>query len=185
MNKRKYRTLYEVIEEIDPQHFEEIQRDATISECGKYRTFLSRSWDDRAKQVFVMLNPSTADANNDDPTIRRCIGFAKREGAGGLIVSNLFNLRSTDPKFLKEANDPIGPYTESLQISIKYAQKTNRPIIAAWGANSIAKNQARKFCQMARNENVKLVCLGVSKSGSPKHPLYIKKDTPLVEYIFT
>ena len=87
----------------------EIERAAVISKCGAYRYSLTRKWSDAPLLSFVMLNPSTADAKEDDPTIRRCIGFARREGAGGLIVANLYALRSSSPEALWAARDPIGP----------------------------------------------------------------------------
>lgn len=83
---------------------------AVISECGSYRYRLERVWEaEKDRVAFIMLNPSTADASKDDPTIRRCIGFAKAWGFGGLIVGNLFALRSTDPKALYGHKDPVGP----------------------------------------------------------------------------
>ena len=87
----------------------EIERAAVISKCGAYRYSLTRRWSGAPLLTFVMLNPSTADAKEDDPTIRRCIGFARREGAGELIVANLYALRSSAPEALWSARDPIGP----------------------------------------------------------------------------
>ena len=81
---------------------------ALFSECGAFRMMLWRTWSDGPQVTFVMLNPSTADATHDDPTIRRCVGFAKREGFGCLVVVNLFNFRATKPKDLFQASDPIG-----------------------------------------------------------------------------
>lgn len=84
-------------------------KSAIISECGKYRYSLSRIWDEnKANVLFIMLNPSTADGDVDDPTIRRCIGFAKSWGYGGIYVGNLFAYRATDPKELLKVENPIG-----------------------------------------------------------------------------
>src|SRR5262245_19133112 len=85
-------------------------KEALISPCGLYRYWLTRTWDNSLRRVcWVMLNPSTADAEQDDPTIRRCVGFARSWGAGGIIVVNLFAFRASDPKALLRAADPVGP----------------------------------------------------------------------------
>ena len=87
---------------------------AAFSPDRRYRYTLRRQWDDALPYcLFVMLNPSTADATQDDPTIRRCIGFTKAWGFGGLLVGNLFALRSTDPAALYHADDPVGPENDS------------------------------------------------------------------------
>src|SRR5262249_14212908 len=95
---------------------EEVRRAAVISDCGRYRYSLTRRWGDAAepRALFVMLNPSTADAEQDDPTIRRCIGFAKAWGMGSLEVVNLYALRATDPAALLSAPDPIGPKNDTM-----------------------------------------------------------------------
>jgi hypothetical protein len=86
------------------------ERAAVLSECGRYRYVLTRTWDhDLAACAFIGLNPSTADAHEDDPTIRRCIRFARDWGHGGLIMLNLFAWRSTDPRGLLDAIFPVGP----------------------------------------------------------------------------
>lgn len=86
-----------------------MEKTAIISEDEKYRYQLSRCWDETKPRIlFIMLNPSTADANIDDPTIRRVISFAKSWGYGGVYVGNLFAFRSTDPKGLKQIADPVG-----------------------------------------------------------------------------
>ncbi len=160
--------------------------DATLSECGQYRYALERRWNfaEFNPQVFVMLNPSTANANEDDPTIRRCIGFAKREGAGGILVVNLFAFRATDPKEMMAASNPIGPRNvEEIGLALISAKVTGRPVICAWGANQLAPPQVEILKRRARDIGAKLMCLGMTKSGAPKHPLYISKDAPLVAYI--
>lgn len=159
------------------------QSSADISPCGTYRYWLERKWSIAAPQVFVMLNPSTADANEDDPTIRRCKGFAEREGAGGIVVVNLFAFRATDPKELDSAADPIGP-ANSLAIgnAMLLAKVCKRPMICAWGANKHAPKEADRLERRAADFDVELVCLGQTKAGAPKHPLYIKSDQPLVGY---
>ena len=113
-----------------------MKKSALISECGNYRYSLSRIWDESLpKLLFIMLNPSTADADNDDPTIRRCIGFAKGWGYGGIVVGNLYAYRSTNPmKLIFEASigtDIVGPDND------RYLQEMSAQcseIVFAWGS---------------------------------------------------
>ena len=92
---------------------DDICRSAGFSRCGRYRYWLRRIWDPAlAHCVFIGLNPSTADATEDDPTLKRCISFAQKWGYGSLLLVNLFSLRATDPRGLKMAADPIGPKTD-------------------------------------------------------------------------
>jgi hypothetical protein len=157
---------------------------ASISACGQYRYDLERRWDPTQKpQVFIMLNPSTADASVDDPTIRRCMAFAKREGAGGIYVANLFALRATDPRELLSADDPIGAENvRAIGDALLIAAIYKRPAIVAWGAHQFAKQHGLDLPRRARDIGAKLVCLGTTKDGSPRHPLYVKADAPLVEW---
>lgn len=163
---------------------------ATISECGRYRYTLGRNIDSDSTAhkpcLFVMLNPSTADANVDDPTIRRCIGFAKRERCTFLTVVNLFSFRATDPRELIRAHaaggDVFGPdhrqhFTRELR---RHNVALGHVIIAAWGANPIA-DHAVDSMQLLREAGAK--CLGVTKDNSPRHPLYVRADQPLVPWI--
>ncbi len=157
---------------------------AYISQCRQYRYWLERKWDTGFKpQVFVMLNPSTADAREDDPTIRRCMGFAKREGAGGIIVVNLFAYRTTDPKELEVAEDAVGPANQqAIGDALLTATLTECPVICAWGANRRAEEQAVKLKSRALDFGAKLVCLGITAGGAPRHPLYVKGNAPLISY---
>jgi len=125
-----------------------------------------------------MLNPSTADANEDDPTIRRCIGFAKSWGYGGIMVGNLFSFRATDPKELKEKKHLIQDIETicSNQSNIQEMHSQCEITICAWGNTPI---------QVFGNplEGIdNLHCLGVTKSGNPKHPLYLKKDLEPIKF---
>ena len=148
---------------------------AVLSECGLYRYRLERRWADGPKALFIMLNPSTADAEKDDPTIRRCISFAKREGCGGLIVVNLFAFRATEPDALLLADDPIGPDNPGALAAA--VADCDGPLIAAWGAwpgaRAAGEAVVRKLGPRAR-------CLGLTKAGSPRHPLYVAGDAPLI-----
>lgn len=147
---------------------------AVISECGRYRYELTRRWVDGPLMEFVMLNPSTADASVNDPTIRRCISFAKRWGYGGIVVRNLFAYRATDPGELFMVADPIGPLNEQY-----LADDSADCTIVAWGANNAASGwwsvkQWRHHSPLHRRRG--LFCLGTNAGGSPKHPLYVRAD---------
>lgn len=161
----------------------EAQKTAHISDCGLYRYQLIRQWGPPPLLPFVMLNPSTADAMVDDPTIRRCIGFAKREGAGGIIVVNLYGLRATDPAELKKTKDPFGPDNRpNIQTVGLMAVATNMPVICAWGTNGWLKSANRDTIHLLQNTGARLTCLGKTKAGDPKHPLYIRSDQPLIQF---
>ncbi len=151
---------------------------AIISDCGKYRYMLRRDLltiRDADPAVFVMLNPSIADATEDDPTIRRCMGFATSWGCDELIVVNLYALRATNPKELWKAHDPFGPENHTM---LRDTLRRYKKAVCAWGAN--AKPEAvKQFQERAEFEGASLYCLGVTKAGAPRHPLYLKRDTPL------
>lgn len=145
---------------------------AEFSKDGRYRYRLWREWDESlARVVFVMLNPSTADAKKDDPTIRRCIGFARLWDYGRIDVVNLFGYRATKPRDLRLVPDPIGPENET---AIVDAISGSPLVIAAWG-NLVQKVPPLLLGMMLRRCN--LFCLGTTLQGSPRHPLYVKKST--------
>lgn len=143
---------------------------AAISNCGTYRYTLTRTWDSsRRSALWVMLNPSTADAHVDDPTIRKCIGFARLWGYGAIEVVNLFAMRATDPKELDGPTDPLGPSNDG---AIAVATARAGMIVAAWGANAYARCRAKAVLkQLHRAGDV--YALRVNKDGSPQHPLYV------------
>ncbi|MCC9181148.1 DUF1643 domain-containing protein [Mycolicibacterium mageritense] len=150
---------------------------AVISECGRYRYELIRRWGDGPLLEFVMLNPSTADAEKDDPTIRRCIGFGKAWGYGGIVVHNLYAYRATAPDMLANVDDPIGPANRDY-LGNKIATCT----IAAWGAHPAAVGwwNGYPYNITAALKRPQLLCLGVNANGSPKHPLYVPSSrTPI------
>lgn len=160
-----------------------IIKSAKISDCHQYRYQLTRYWVGGSFQPFVMLNPSTADASNDDPTIRRCMSFARREGVGGIVVANLFAFRATSPADMKAAADPFGPENESaLYVVARAAVIGKRPIICAWGAHGDEFGTNLLAVEIFQQEGATLACLGKTKDGHPRHPLYVKGDAPLVPY---
>lgn len=159
------------------------QSGAMISECGNYRYHLWRVWDDeRPILCFVMLNPSTANATEDDPTIRRCLGFAKRDGYGGISVRNLFALRATDPRQLVRVPDPVGPENQKHLLACRNVSLLTR-LVAAWGklpGGKALKSLAQNSINIVRMNYP--YCLGTNGDGSPKHPLYLANDTPMTEW---
>ena len=156
---------------------------AILSPCGTYRYHLWRRWDScLPTMVWVMLNPSTADATNDDPTIRRCIGFAKREGCGGISVRNVFALRATNPDELAKHADPFGPENEEHLLAARSVSLLT-VLVCGWGAKP-ANKRLRSYFRNAESilSVQKPNCFGVTKAGDPRHPLYLPGDAKLVPW---
>lgn len=149
---------------------------AVISPCGLYRYRLSRCWGPGRRMVWVMLNPSTADAEVDDPTIRRCMGFAKREGYGAIDVINLYALRATKPIHLSHHPDPEGPGNLHYWDEVLDDRNVGM-VVAAWGAHFadpfLPISQAFVHAPTAGWQ-----CLGHTKNDHPRHPLYVRADQP-------
>lgn len=160
---------------------------ALISPCGTYRYVLGRVWDPAIPlAVFVMLNPSTADAVANDPTIGRCIGFARAWGNGGIVVVNAYALRSTDPRALAKAADPVGPDNDAAIAAVLTANAAagvNQAVIA-WGSHAMVRltGRGRQVLDLLRAQQVTPMCLGMTSSGFPRHPLYLRADTALVPF---
>jgi len=127
-----------------------------------------------------MLNPSTADALKDDPTIRRCAGFTRDWGGDSFEVVNLFALRATDPRELMKHADPYGPANDTqLRISLR---KRWLHVVAAWGrADAVPRDRVRGYESYLQrlDRGDRLECLGVTKGGHPRHPLYVPRATAL------
>lgn len=153
---------------------------ARFSPCERYRYSLTRTWDPSLiRMVFIGLNPSTADAYQDDPTIRRVLGFALREGCGELVMLNLFGLRSTDPRGLRDVADPTGPENDA---AIAEWTADDALVVCGWGAHGDYLDRGALVAAALAGAGVRPVCLGVTKDGHPKHPLYLAANTPLVPY---
>ena len=152
----------------------EVTGGATFGPRRRYRYRLWRTWDVAAPRVlFVLLNPSTADEQVNDPTIRRCIGFARRWGFGGVEIVNIFAYRSTDPAALRAIADPIGPRND---YHIKAARRRASRCIAAWGNHgSYLDRSAHVLRALHRLGDVD--CLCQTKAGQPRHPLYVSGGT--------
>lgn len=152
---------------------------AIFSACGTWRYQLWRRWSNTPLFVVVGLNPSTADETHNDPTITRCIGFAKREGYGGLLMLNLFALRATSPQALKCFWDPIGP--ENDEVIGAVCQNLDR-IVVAWGNQGGYWGRDRKVCNLIQTSTPHIQCFGLTQQGHPRHPLYLRKTTPLIQF---
>lgn len=147
-----------------------------ISQCGNYRYLLSRQWESAPKYVlWLMLNPSTADATKDDATIRRCTGFSKHWGYGGLLVANLYALRTPYPGDLfNAAIDPVGPGTDAY---IKYVAARASLIVCAWGQCGPDPGRRWDVLRLLRDvqgEAPRLHYLILNSTGEPGHPLRLK-----------
>jgi len=151
-------------------------KSAIISKCGLYRYELRRIWQPKTGLVcWVMLNPSTADANNDDPTIRRCMGYAARWGYGGIVVVNLFALRCTDSSHIPDYDDAVGKGNNRY---IKRASAEARLTMAGWGIRGRHLGRDKIVLAMLIDPHY----LALTKNRSPRHPLYSLKGLDPVKY---
>lgn len=156
----------------------EVQMFADLSPDGVYRYSLGRMWAPDAETntlPFIMLNPSTADANEDDPTIRKCVGFARRLGYTGIVVANLFAYRATDPadlkRALREGADVVGPHNDdALRLLLRISVMSGIGVVAAWGAHA---PDARVREVLAMEGSRSLCTLGLTAKGVPRHPLML------------
>lgn len=153
-----------------------MDKGALISDDEFYRYKLWRIWDESLPCVlFIGLNPSTADANIDDPTIRKCIALTKNWGYGGFYMGNLFGFRSTKPENLISASDPIGKCNDTALNEM--AQKAEI-IVAAWGNKGRLFNRDKEIIR----QFPQLHCLKITKENQPIHPLYQRNDANLLNY---
>lgn len=140
-----------------------------------YRYALWRRWDERPLLAYVMLNPSTADAEADDATIRVCMGRAKLLGHGGIVVMNLFAFRARAPEVMLAAPDPVGPDNDRYLLKLRAVPR----IIAAWGATGGHRHRDVEVRRLFAGRP--LLALRLTKDGHPCHPLRIPYSEPLVE----
>ncbi len=173
---------------------------AVFSPCERYRYLLTRSWTRDPRDgldtalppekiergiTFLMLNPSTATAEVDDPTIRRCIGYARRWGASDLIIANLFGLRATDPRRLRTTTeldgrpvaDPVGPDND---VAILHAVRSTSMTVCAWGNHGTYRGRGAAVLGALRSAGMtdRLHYLTLTLAGTPGHPLYLAADLP-------
>ena len=182
---------------------------AVFTNAGRHRVKLGRVWDlRRPVLVVVMLNPSRADHEKDDPTVRRVVAFAKHHGYGGILILNLYTLIATDPQTLRawpcppDLHDPeaqhvdpesgSGDYRQiqgadevfewaTDNLAFEHAAGAPRDVLVAWGAAKGIQKRVDEVVAILRGKGrpARLVCLGKNADGSPRHPLYLAKDTPL------
>ncbi|MFW5815779.1 MAG: DUF1643 domain-containing protein [Wenzhouxiangella sp.] len=150
---------------------------ANFSRCRRFRYALWRRWDAAGPRLMIVgLNPSTADAKRDDPTIRRCTRFARDWGYGSLVVTNLFAFRATDPAELKAVADPVGPRNDHW---IRRMAARSDIIVAAWGNHGSWLGRSEHVCRMLSG---RLYCLRLTAAGQPAHPLYLPANLKPIEW---
>ena len=158
-----------------------MERSAVISTCGKYRYLLTRRWGPGQFAAWILLNPSTADAETDDATVRKVCGFSKGWGYAGAVIGNLFAFRATKPELMLAAEDPIGPDNDKhlMHIIRRYPL-----IVAGWsgrGGHRSRSTQVRRMVDVYRSRGTSFAALRISKrTGEPWHPLYVSYSQPLV-----
>jgi hypothetical protein len=155
-----------------------VESGAIFDATGDYRYTLWREWDERRSRVaIVMLNPSVADEMQNDPTIRRCIEFARSWGYGSVEIVNLFAYCTPYPKELSNATEPIGIENDRY---LRQASNRSRGLVFAWGNWGYLRSRDRQVCKLLAR--VERYCLGLTRTGQPRHPLYLPRDTQLMPY---
>lgn len=146
------------------------ERTAVISDCGRFRYRLGRRWGDGLPLAYVMLNPSTADAEVDDATIRRCMTFAHAHGFAAIDVVNLYAFRATKPRDLALAGYPVGSENDQ---QIADAARDAGAVCLAWGANVAGLERPQIVLSALRRLGIDLQCLHITRSCHPQHPLML------------
>jgi hypothetical protein len=158
-------------------------REAVLSEDRRYRYLLRRTWDaDKPLLSWLMLNPSVADGERDDATIRICVGRARRLGCGGIEVVNLFGLIATLPSVLRSVDDPIGPENDRyLSEAAVRANRSGGWLVCGWGNNGGYRERDKAVLGLLIQTGP-LWCLGRTDAGAPRHPLRISYNKPLERF---
>ena len=162
-----------------PLDIENNESSAVFSPDGIYRYELWRRWGTGKTCVFIGLNPSTADETKNDPTIRRCIDFAKRWGCSQLCMLNLFAYRATKPQVMKSKLEPIG---DRSNLTIRRVIHEAAILVVAWGHHGTHLNRARTVMNLIEDEGKKPLCFGFNADGTPTHPLYQPTTATLIPY---
>jgi hypothetical protein len=159
---------------------------ALISDCQKYRFHLTRVWDESKPSIcWMLLNPSTADAEKLDPTLTRCLGYSVDWGYGQMHILNIFAFRATDPKVMMAVADPVGhnilvggtPVSNDGYLTL--IPGICHMTVAGWGGGGTFKGRYVEVAKLAQVRGLKFQCLGQTKTGQPRHPLYLAKNTKL------
>jgi hypothetical protein len=151
-----------------------LTRTAEVSPDGRYRYALRRTWAPGPQMLWVLANPSSADASSDDPTLRRCVRFARDHGCGGLAVVNLWAWRATDPRTLTTVADPVGPDND--RWITRLGRQVDGPVVLGWGVQA---SPARVASVLGLLGGRPKHCLGHTRAGHPRHPLYVRAETRL------
>jgi hypothetical protein len=148
---------------------------AEVSADGRYRYALHRTWaSGRPSMLWVLANPSSADAATDDPTLRRCVRFAHDHGCGGLAVVNLWAWRATRPADLADVPDPVGPDNDRWITTL--GRHADGPVVLGWGVQDAPVRVASVLGLLGTRPKH---CLGLTRDGHPRHPLYVRAGTRL------
>ena len=154
------------------------KKGAILSRNRLYRYVLWREWDtSKGTCVFIGLNPSTANETEDDPTLRRCVNFAKDWGYGKCVIINLFAYRTTNPDELKKQDKPVG-YKNNHHIKTESVNAAM--VVAAWGNHGFFHKRDEKVLKLLKD--IRLKCFKLTSKGQPVHPLYQSKDISLIDY---
>ena len=156
---------------------------ARFSPCRRWRYLLWRRWDaDRPVANFLMLNPSTADELQLDPSCTRARVYAERWGYGALIVTNLFGWRATDPQDMKSAHDPVGRGNDR---AILRAAREADIVVCAWGNHGLHLERSRRVLSALGRARVPLHALRINGAGEPAHPLYLPGNLRPVKFAYS
>ncbi len=157
---------------------------AIYTDCERYRYVLTRQWEEVSENraVFIGLNPSTATEYQNDPTVARCIKYAKTWGHDSMTMLNAFAFRSTDPKGLKSVEDPVGSAND--RYILKQCRDASQ-IILCWGTHAEYLDRGLKLLEKLSGRSFELNCLKITKNGHPSHPLYLKKDLQPIPFVAT
>jgi hypothetical protein len=147
---------------------------AVFSPCRIWRYALRRQWSTGDRVCFILLNPSTADETQDDPTIRRCIRYAKDWGYGGMVLGNIFAFRATNPCDMRAAADPVGKLNDSWLLALAAEAQGN--IVCGWGNHGAFMGRGAAVLQMLRENDWKPKALAKTGTGEPGHPLYLRAN---------